>query len=181
MVGSNEAPKGVRVRGEPPAVVPDPAQAPFRLPRAVLLEVYEHARECYPEECCGIVTGARDGPFQRVVRCTNLQSRRHATGESGLTARDAFWIDEMELMRAIRDVDAVGHRMKAVYHSHTDTDAYLSQTDVLAALDPDGGPLWPGVGHLVVSVEMGTVRGAAYFEWDEEPRTFIGRVVREEP
>jgi proteasome lid subunit RPN8/RPN11 len=146
-----------------------------------LLEVYEHARECYPEECCGILTGLPSGAPGRVVRCTNLQNRRHASGESALSARDAFWIDEMELMREIREAETNGQRMLAVYHSHTDTEAYLSQTDVQAALGPEGTPLWPGMGHLVVSVQAGTVRAAAYFEWDEETRGFVGRMAREEP
>ncbi|MEE8558742.1 MAG: M67 family metallopeptidase [Myxococcota bacterium] len=163
------------------AVEADLDLEPLLVPRDRLLEVYEHARECYPEECCGILTGAFEGSFERGVRCTNLQNRRHATGESALDARQAFWIDEMELLQALREAEAREQRVVAVYHSHTDAGAYLSQADVSAALDADGLPLWPGVGHLVVSVQGGTVRSCAYFSWDEVRRSFIGRAVREGP
>ncbi len=149
--------------------------------RGLLLEVYEHARECYPEECCGILTGPPQGPPRETVRCTNIQNRRRASGESTLDARHAFWIDEADLLRAIDDAEAAGDRMLSVYHSHIDTGAYLSDADVKAAVGPDGVPLWPGVGHLVVSVQQGTVREAAYFEWDEDVREFVGRSVRETP
>ena len=71
--------------------------------------------------------------------------------------------------------------MLTVYHSHIATGASLSDADVKAAVGPDGAPLWPGVGHLVVSVQQGTVREAAYFEWDEDAREFVGRSVRETP
>ena len=169
------------VEGDPPEVVPDPLQPPFVLGRSLLAEVYEHARECYPEECCGILTGPPEGLPSGVTRFANLQNRQHAAGHSDLDARSAFWIDVAELQRTIRALEDGGYRMRAVYHSHTDGGAYLSHTDVRAALGPDGLPLWPDVGHLVVSVQAGTVREAAYFEWDGDPRAFVGRRVREEP
>jgi proteasome lid subunit RPN8/RPN11 len=71
--------------------------------------------------------------------------------------------------------------MLAVYHSHTDAGAYMSDADVQAALGPDGAPVWPGVGHLVVSVQQGSVREAVYFEWDDTAREFVGREVKETP
>jgi proteasome lid subunit RPN8/RPN11 len=149
------------------------------LERGLLLEVYEHARECYPEECCGILTGPPNGPPRDTVRCTNIQNRRHASGESTLDARHAFWIDDKELLRAIERAEGAGDCMLTVYHSHTDAGAYMSDADVQAALGPDGAPVWPGVGHLVVSVQQGSVREAVYFEWDDAAREFAGREVKE--
>ena len=150
-----------------------------RLGRDLLLEVYEHARECYPEECCGLLTGPPGGLPQRIVRCTNVQNRRTAAGESALDARHAFWIDDTELREAIERAEETGNRMLGVYHSHIDTGAYLSEADLQAALGPDGRPVWPGVGHLVVSVQDGIVRDAAYFEWDEDAGAFVRRAVKE--
>ena len=34
--------------------------APIAIPEAVLAEIYEHAREAFPAECCGWLAGARD-------------------------------------------------------------------------------------------------------------------------
>lgn len=160
------------------AAVADPDAEPAALPRALLLEVFQHARECYPEECCGLLTGTdSDGPLH-VVRCANVQSKRAARGESNLDATRAFWIDEQELLHALRNAESSGERLLAVYHSHVDTAAYLSHTDVSGALGPDGRPLYPGSAQLVVSVDDSGVGEAALFEWDADARVFRGRSVR---
>lgn len=160
------------------AAVVDAALEPAVLPREVLLEVFQHARECYPEECCGLLLGTdAQGPL-RVLRCANVQSARAARGESDLDARRAFWIDEQELLHALRDADQRGERLVAVYHSHVDTAAYLSFTDLAGALGPDGRPLYPGAQQLVVSVQESGVCAAALFSWDAAAERFRGRALR---
>ena len=161
------------------AVVVDPALEPSLLSRALMLEVFQHARECYPEECCGLLIGPPAAAPSRFVRCTNVQSRRRAQGESELDARHAFWIDEGELLRALRSAEERGEELRVVYHSHVDTPAYLSHTDLQGALSPDGLPLWPGVAHLVVSVREDGVHEAALFDWAPEVQCFLGRGVEE--
>ena len=160
------------------AVQVDGALPPAELPRDLLLEVFQHARECYPEECCGLLTGSEAEAPSRVVRCTNVQSARAARGESDLGARRAFWIDEQELFNALRGAEQRGERLVVIYHSHVDTAAYLSFTDLEGALGPDGLPLYAGVAQLVVSVQESGALGAALFEWDESARRFRGRAVR---
>jgi proteasome lid subunit RPN8/RPN11 len=159
------------------AVSADASQEPVELPRGVLLEVFQHARECYPEECCGLLVG-EDWAHPHVVRCANVQNARVARGESELDAARAFWIDEQELLHALRSADVSGERLLAVYHSHVDTEAYLSHTDLSAALGPDGQPLYPGSAQLVVSVRDSGPGGAALFSWDERAGIFRGRRVR---
>lgn len=156
----------------------DDAQEPLRFPREPLLEVFQHARECYPEECCGLLFGEDPDAPVRVVRCTNVQSARVARGESDLDARRAFWIDEQELFHALRDADQRGERLVGVYHSHVDTAAYLSHTDLAGALGDDGRPLYPGAAQLVVSVQESGVLGAALFCWEESTRRYHGQRVR---
>ena len=156
----------------------DPGAEPASLPRELLLEVFQHARECYPEECCGLLTGTdRDGPLH-VIRCTNVQSQRVARGESTLDATRAFWIDEQELWNALRSAESSGQKLLVIYHSHVDTAAYLSHTDAAGALGPDGTPLYPTCAQLVVSVDDSGVGQAALFDWDPEARAFRGRPVR---
>jgi len=157
------------------AATADPEAEPAQLPRELLLEVFQHARECYPEECCGLFTGADSSNPLHVVRCANVQSQRVARGESNLDASRAFWIDEQELFHALRAAEAAGERLVCVYHSHVDAGAYLSHTDVAGALGPDGEPLYPGAAQLVVSVRESGVGGAALFEWDPETRSYRGR------
>jgi proteasome lid subunit RPN8/RPN11 len=160
------------------AAIADPDQEPAQLPRELLLEVFQHARECYPEECCGLFTGTEsDGPLH-VVRCANVQSKRVARGESNLDASRAFWIDEQELLHALRTAESSGERLLVIYHSHVDTAAYLSHTDVAGALGPDGEPAYPRSAQLVVSVRDAGVGEAALFEWDTQALRFRGRPVR---
>ena len=161
------------------AVVVDSALEPRLLSRSLMLEVFQHARECYPEECCGLLIGPLAAAPSRFVRCTNVQSRRRAQGESELDARHAFWIDEGELLRALGSAEERGEELRVVYHSHVDTPAYLSHTDMQGALTPDGSPLWPGVAQLVVSVREDGVHEAAFFDWDPEVQRFLGRRVEE--
>jgi proteasome lid subunit RPN8/RPN11 len=160
------------------AALVDPELEPAVLPRELLLEVFQHARECYPEECCGLLLGTdAQGPL-RVLRCANVQSARAARGESDLDARRAFWIDEHELLRALREADQRGERLVAVYHSHVDTAAYLSFTDLAGALGPDGRPLYPGAHQLVVSIQESGVQAAALFSWDAAAECYRGRALR---
>jgi proteasome lid subunit RPN8/RPN11 len=161
------------------SVFPDGAREPVRLARDLVAEVYAHARECYPEECCGILTGLPGRMPARVVRCTNVQNQRLARGESELDASRAFWIDPVELLGVLRAADARGEEVRAIYHSHVDAEPYLSETDLRGALTADGEPLWPGAGQLVVAVYEGVVRDAALYEWRSAARAFEGRRVRE--
>jgi proteasome lid subunit RPN8/RPN11 len=148
-----------------------------RLPRALMLELFAHARESHPEECCGLLVGPRDPQRWRAVRCSNVQSARQAQGESDLDARHGFWIDERELLQALRAAEQAGEGLQAIYHSHVDTAAYLSHADLRGAVTADGQPLWPGVAQLVVSVWDDGVREAAWFDW--EAGRFAGRRVQE--
>ena len=161
------------------AALPDALRAPATMARTLLAEVFEHARECYPEECCGLLTGPAGGAPCQVARCTNMQSLRYAKGESGLDAAHGFWIDPVEIQRALEHAEARGEVLRTIYHSHIDTEAYLSQTDVEAALGPDGCPVWAGVDQLVVAVKDGSVQGGALFRWDSDAAAFVGRRLRE--
>lgn len=178
MNGASDAPDADQPWQARAAAQVDDSRDPARLPRELLFEVFQHARECYPEECCGLLTGAGPESPVRVIRCSNVQSMRVARGESDLDASRAFWIDEQELLNALRGAEQRGERLVVVYHSHVDTAAYLSFTDLEGALGPDGRPLYPGAAQLVVSVQESAVLGAALFEWEESSRRYRGRAVR---
>jgi proteasome lid subunit RPN8/RPN11 len=153
--------------------------SPIELPRALVLELYGHARESYPEECCGLIVGPRQGASWRAVRCSNVQNARKAQGESELDAREAFWVDEAELLAVLRAAESNGEALHAIYHSHADAAAYLSHIDVRNATGASGRPLWPGLAHAVVSVLEDGAREAGWFEWDESAGRFRGRRIQE--
>lgn len=161
------------------AAVVDPTLAAVPLSSEIVHEVFQHARECYPEEACGLLLGPPGGPPLRIERCTNVQSRRKLSGESELDARHGYWMDEKELVRALRRADEEGNTLLIIYHSHVDAEAYFSHADLVSALGPDGTPLYPGVGQLVLSVYDDGVRDAGCFLWSEEAGGYSGHAVQQ--
>jgi proteasome lid subunit RPN8/RPN11 len=106
-----------------------------RFPRALVDQIIEHARQEMPNECCGIVA-AEDGVAVRVFRAQNVH-------KSPLR----FEIDGLEFLRIQKEIDDRGWSLDSLYHSHTKSAAYPSQTDVNFA------ELWPGLTWLIVSLE----------------------------
>ena len=93
----------------------------MRIPQDLLDQIVEHARRDAPNECCGFIT-ARDGVATRVYPALNKRA-------SAL----AFEIDPREQIRINSEIDDNEERdgqLAAVYHSHTRTEPYPSQTDI---------------------------------------------------
>lgn len=146
------------------------------LPDEVRDAIYAHARDDYPNECCGGVwwVGDGDGVAWEVVRYTNVQDEMHAGDPESYpsTARTAYTIAPKEVLALHRRCDEPGQRLAIFYHSHPDHDAYFSATD-LAFAAPFGEPRFPGTSYLVVSVWAGEVRGHRCFAWSDEQGQFI--------
>jgi len=101
-----------------------------RLSRQLYDRLVEHARSEAPNECCGIVV--MDGDVATSVQpATNL----HASPLK-------FEIDHRDQIRLFREFGDFA----CIYHSHTRTDPYPSQTDVNFAAN------WPGVEWLIVGL-----------------------------
>jgi [CysO sulfur-carrier protein]-S-L-cysteine hydrolase len=105
----------------------------MRIARALYDEMIEHAREEAPNECCGMVA-ARDGEAVRVHRAINAAA-------SPLR----YEIDGAEQYRIQMEIDDADLELGAIYHSHTRTDPYPSQTDINLAFYPDALYLIVGV------------------------------------
>lgn len=149
--------------------------APVQLPTAVLNEVFAHAREADPEECCGLICGSDKEPYRSVVRCRNDMTLQHQRDPESYPrdGRQGFYMNEQDYLRADDDAGARGERITCVYHSHVEAGAYFSEMDQDFAsqeLFP-----FPAADHLVVSVIGGKVVDQAIFRRD--PAGFAGRVV----
>jgi len=97
----------------------------MKISRALLDEMVEHARDDLPNECCGIVA-SRDGAALKVYRATNAEAS---------PAR--YSLDPREQYRITMEIEDAGLELGAIYHSHTRSEAYPSQTDVNLAFYPD--------------------------------------------
>lgn len=146
---------------------------------AVLDAVYRHARDTYPEECCGFLLGPRDSPENRcdeAQRCENRQNVLHAEDpvRNPRTARTAYQLGAKDLLLLGKSLR--GERpVKVVYHSHIDAGAYFSAEDQRAAT-LDGEPAYP-VAYLVIDAQVDRIGGARLFSFDEARRTFVERTV----
>ena len=107
----------------------------MQIDEALVAEMVAHAREEAPNECCGFVA-ARDGVAVEVRRAVNQAA-------SPLK----FEVDGLEVMRALDDFEDAGAELGAIYHSHTRTPPYPSQTDINFAAN------WPGVEWVIVGLD----------------------------
>lgn len=94
-----------------------------------------HAREDLPNECCGMI-GGRDGEATRVVRVRNAAA-------SPLR----YEMDPQGQYDALKSIEDAGEELIGIYHSHTRSAAYPSQTDVNEAR------MWPEQAYVIVSLE----------------------------
>jgi len=111
--------------------------------RELLDEVVSHALEDPGNEVCGVLAVADaegDGQAQavRVLRATNI----HASPLK-------FEIDPKELLALYLGIEADGHTLGAIYHSHVRSRPYPSQTDINFAAN------WPGVEWIIVGLAAG--------------------------
>ena len=102
-------------------------------------EMVAHAREDLPNECCGILAG-RDGRVLKLYRMTNLAASPFR-----------FDMDPGEIVKVDSEAGDNDWELLAIYHSHTKSEAYPSDTDVRIA----GGTaqLWPDVRYVLVSLK----------------------------
>jgi proteasome lid subunit RPN8/RPN11 len=105
----------------------------MRIPRRLADEIVAHARHDLPNECCGMV-GGRDGVATTVYRAANAEA-------SPLR----YSIDAREQFRLMRTIEEAGEELVGIYHSHTKSAAYPSQTDVNLAG-------WPDAVYLIASL-----------------------------
>ena len=127
----------------------------MKIARSMLDEIVEHAVRDAPNECCGLVVG-RDGTATGVRVMENLAASPFR-----------FDIDGRELI-AYAFAEDDEDQLTAIYHSHTRSEPYPSQTDVNFAAG------WPGVEWLIVGVAK---KGDA----EPEVRSYLieGGVIRE--
>ena len=107
----------------------------MKISQLLLNEMIEHAQADDPDECCGLVGGI-DGEALTVFRMEN-------TAHSPLR----YEMDSTEQLKVYKKILEQGHEVVGIYHSHTRTAAYPSQTDINLASG------WPDSVYFIVSLE----------------------------
>ena len=107
----------------------------MRISKELIGEIVAHARDDLPNECCGLIGGG-DGEMTSVHRARNAA---------------ATWlryeVHPSDQFRIMERLEENGEDLVGIYHSHTKSEAYPSQTDINLA---DG---WPDPLYLICSLE----------------------------
>ena len=130
----------------------NPELPPLVIRGRLLNEIFTHALQRYPEECCGLLTGTQPGCFDAVHPCWNA-----------IGGGRAFQMNADDYLPILREAEASGARVTGVYHSHVEAAAYFSEEDQRFALQ-EMYP-FPDVDHIVVSVIGREVKEFAAFRW----------------
>jgi proteasome lid subunit RPN8/RPN11 len=107
------------------------AEPTLRLSMAQYRTIVAHCYDGLPDEACGLLAGPAGpdgeptGTVSTVYPCTNADH----------SAR-TYTVDSRELLHAMRDAQARQEDLIGVWHSHTHSDAYPSDTDVRQAFEP---------------------------------------------
>ncbi len=107
------------------------------IPGKLLDQMVAHARADAPNECCGVVAVSPGEPPRA--------ERVYPAGNAAASPL-RFEIDGLEVLRLIERIEEQGLQLGAIYHSHTRSDPYPSQTDINFAAG------WPGVEWIIVGV-----------------------------
>ena len=155
----------------------DPRLPPVTLPGRLLNEICSHARETFPEECCGLLTGDSRERFRSAYRCRNDMSLLHERDPAVYPrdAREAFHMNEADYLRVMERARDVGEAVSGVYHSHVGAGAYFSELDQGYA-SQDLFP-FPRADHVVISIVDRKVKELAAFRWNASQQCFEGRPV----
>lgn len=94
--------------------------------RAMVDQILEQSRAEYPDEACGVILGPVDAGTP-----TRLKPMINAAHSPTF-----YEFDPKDLLALYREVDDKDEEIVVIYHSHTETEAYPSRTDIAYAGEP---------------------------------------------
>jgi len=97
----------------------------IELDREFFDEIVRQAREEFPNEACGLIAAGNGRP-EKVYAMRNADA-------SPVTYR----LDPKEQLKVFNDIEERGWELWGIYHSHTHSQAYPSETDRRQAFYPE--------------------------------------------
>jgi len=88
-------------------------------------EIVEHGLREFPNEACGLIAGT-DGSAVKVFAMRNMDA-----------SPMSYRLDPKEQLEVFDRMDAEGLELFGIYHTHTHTEAYPSETDRRLAFYPE--------------------------------------------
>ena len=97
----------------------------IRIPKEIYRGIVDHAKKEAPLECCGILGGKGD----TVRKAFELQNAENSPIR--------YVMSPQEQLRVFEEMEKDAMEMLAIYHSHTHTIPFPSETDVKLAFYPE--------------------------------------------
>jgi proteasome lid subunit RPN8/RPN11 len=94
--------------------------------RAIVDQILQQARAEYPDEACGVILGPLNADTPE--RLKPMINAAHSP--------TFYEFDPKDLLALYREVDDNDEEIVVIYHSHTETEAYPSRTDIAYAGEP---------------------------------------------
>lgn len=141
------------------AVPPMSSDFTLRLSLDHLHEIVGHCYEGLPDEACGLLGGPVDGagvplgPVAGVYPCRNEDA----------SAR-TYTVDSRDHIKALRAAEAAGGDLVGVFHSHTHSEPYPSDTDVRQAVEPHWIYVIVGLGRGAPEMRAYRIRSGSPIE-----------------
>lgn len=98
----------------------------LRITTAHVEAILEQSRAEYPDECCGVILGPEGSDSAQVLK--PMVNAAHSP--------TFYEFDSKDLLALYREVEDNSQEIVVVYHSHTETEAYPSRTDISYASEP---------------------------------------------
>lgn len=92
-----------------------------------LIAILDQSRNEYPDEACGVIAGPINS--DRASRLQPMINSAHSP--------TFYEFDSKDLLKLYRELDEKDEEIVVVYHSHTETQAYPSRTDIAYASEPN--------------------------------------------
>jgi proteasome lid subunit RPN8/RPN11 len=89
--------------------------------------ILEQSRVEYPDECCGVILGPEGSDRAEILK--PMINAAHSP--------TFYEFDSKDLLALYRDAEDNSQEIVVVYHSHTETEAYPSRTDIAYASEPN--------------------------------------------
>ena len=105
----------------------------LRISKSFREQIVSHALDDDPDECCGILAG-QNSQVSKLYRMTNVDHSSYR-----------YNMDPKELYKIYTEIDNDGLEIVGIYHSHTHSEAYPSDTDVRLVT-------WPDASYILVSL-----------------------------
>lgn len=98
----------------------------LQISQTIVDAILQQSRDEYPDECCGVILGPAGS--DKPLRLKPMANSAHSP--------TFYEFDPKDLLSLYREVDDNDEEIVVIYHSHTETEAYPSRTDIAYAGEP---------------------------------------------